>query len=309
VRRRSLISRIDWGRTLAASLLLALLEGVAFAAAWWYVTPAELGWLVVHTRPAGIEISVDGMSRGLTPFAVSLRPGRHTIELRQGTATRVIPVEISAGVQTEQTITWGKAFKSGQARITSTPDGAKVIVDGKSYGNTPVTVSELSAGKHTVTVEASAGSVTSSLIIEPGETTELDVPVYSGWVSLLSPVELEIFERGRLIGTSEADKIMLAPGKYKLELKSESLGYHGFETVEVRPGATTAVSVLPTAVVTVDGPKGAELFVDGERVGELPIAKLQAPIGTREFVFKHPEQGERRQVVVVTMTTPVTVKY
>lgn len=307
--RRSLISRINWGRTLAASLVLALLEGVAFAAAWWYVTPTELGWLVVHTRPAGIEISIDGMSRGQTPFAVSLRPGRHTIELRQGTATRVIPVEISAGVQTEQRVTWGKAFKTGQARITSTPDGAHVLVDGKSHGRTPVTISELSAGKHSVTVEASTGSVTSSLMIEAGETTELDVPVYSGWVSVLSPVELEIFESGRLIGTSEADKIMLAAGTHKLDVKNESLGYKGSQTIEVRPGATTAVSVLPTASVSVEGPAGAELFVDGDRVGVLPIAKLQTAIGTREFLFKHPDEGERRQVVVVTMTAPTAVKY
>ena len=260
------------------------------------------------SRPASRSRST-ACRAGRRPFALSLKPGRHTIELRQGTATRVIPVEISAGVQTEQRITWGKAFKSGQARITSTPEGARVLIDGKSHGKTPVMVSELSAGKHAVTVEASTGSVTSSLIIEPGETTELDVPVYSGWVSVLSPVELEIFERGRLIGTTEAEKIMLAPGRHKLELKNESLGYEGTQSVEVRPGATTAVSVLPKAEVTVEGPKGTELFIDGERVGELPIDKLKTPIGTREFLFKHPEQGERRQVVVVTMTTPVTVKY
>jgi uncharacterized protein YjbI with pentapeptide repeats len=308
-RRQPLLFRIDWGRTLAASLVLALLEGVAFAAAWWYVTPTELGWLVVHTRPAGIEISVDGMARGQTPFALSLKPGRHTIELRQGTATRVVPVEISAGVQTEQRITWGKAFKTGQARITSTPDGARVLIDGKSYGRTPLTVSELSAGKHAVTVDTASGSVTSSLIVEAGETTVLDVPVYSGWVSILSPVELEIFESGRLIGTTEAEKIMLAPGRYKLVLKSASLGYEGTQAVEVRPGATTAVSVLPKGEVTIEGPKGTEVFIDGDRVGELPMATLKAPIGTREFVFKHPEQGERHVVVVVTMSAPVAVKY
>jgi hypothetical protein len=92
-------------------------------------------------------------------------------------------------------------------------------------------------------------------------------------------------------------------------LKSASLGYEGTQAVEVRPGATTAVSVLPKGEVTIEGPKGTEVFIDGDRVGELPMATLKAPIGTREFVFKHPEQGERHVVVVVTMSAPVAVKY
>jgi hypothetical protein len=300
---------INWARTLAASLIVALLESVAFAAAWWYVTPSELGWLVIHTRPAGLDLVVDGKHQGHTPFAASLKPGRHTIELRQGTATRVIPVEISAGVQTEQRITWGAAFKTGQARVTSSPDGALITIDGKPHGKTPLLVSELAAGKHAVTVETSAGSVTATLIVEPGETTELEVPVYAGWVSVLAPVELEIFERGRLIGTTEAEKLMLSPGPHKLDLVNESLGYRGTETVDVRPGATTSVSVLPKAEVIVEGPRGVELFIDGDRVGELPVAKLKTVIGTREFVFRTPDQPERRHIVMVTMTAPVTVRY
>ena len=100
--------RVNWARTLAASLLVALLEGVAFATAWWYVTPEQQGWLVVHTKPAGIQIAVDGLVLGKTPFAKALAPGRHTIELRYGTGTRVVPVEISAGVQTEQRLYVGQ---------------------------------------------------------------------------------------------------------------------------------------------------------------------------------------------------------
>ena len=117
---------VNWARTLAASLLVALLEGVAFATAWWYVTPEQQGWLVVHTKPAGIQIAVDGLVLGQTPFAKALAPGRHTIELRYGTGTRVVPVEISAGVQTEQRLSWGNGFTSGQASISSSTAGSRV---------------------------------------------------------------------------------------------------------------------------------------------------------------------------------------
>jgi hypothetical protein len=300
--------RVNWARTLAASLLVALLEGVAFATAWWYVTPEQQGWLVVHTKPAGIQMAIDGMVVGKTPFAQSLPPGRHTIELRYGTGTRVVPVEISAGVQTEQRLTWGNGFTTGQASISSSTAGARVLIDGRLMGKTPLTVSDLLPGKHEVTVEGEKGSVSAMLMIEAGQTTELDVPVYAGWASVLSPVQLDILLDGKLIGSTEIEKLMLKPGKHTLELVNESLGYRGSVEVRVRPGATTSVSVVPKMPVTVDAPEGTELSINGENMGTLPNAALQVPLGTAEFVMRYKDE-ERRQVVPVTMSAPVTVKF
>jgi hypothetical protein len=304
-RRRS---RVNWARTLAASLLVALLEGVAFATAWWYVTPEQQGWLVVHTKPAGIQVSVDGAVLGKTPFAKALAPGRHTIELRYGNGTRVVPVEISAGVQTEQRLTWGNGFTTGQASITSEPAGSKISIDGRVMGKTPLVVSDLLPGKHEVTIEGEKGSVSTMLIVEAGQTTELDVPVYAGWASVLSPVQLDIMLDGKLIGSTEIEKLMLKPGKHTLELVNESLGYRGSVEVRVRPGATTSVSVVPKAPVSVEAPEGTELSINGENMGTLPNATLEVPLGTAEFVMRYKEE-ERRQVVPVTMAVPVVVKY
>jgi hypothetical protein len=304
-RRRS---RVNWARTLAASLLVALLEGVAFATAWWYVTPEQQGWLVVHTKPAGIQVAVDGTLLGQTPFAKALPPGRHTIELRYGTATRVVPVEISAGVQTEQRISWGNGFNSGQASITSTNPGSRVSIDGRHMGKTPLTVSDLLPGKHEVTVEGDTGTVSTMLIVEAGETTELDVPVYAGWVSVLSPVQLEILLDGKLIGSTEIEKLMLKPGRHKLELKNDSLGYKNTIEVRVRPGSTTSVSVVPKAPVTVEAPEGTELSINGENMGTLPNPTLEVPLGTAEFVMRYKDE-ERRTIVPATMLTPIVVKY
>jgi hypothetical protein len=51
----------------------------------------------------------------------------------------------------------------------------------------------------------------------------------------------------------------------------------------------------------------AEVWIDGERVGDTPIGNLQAKIGTREIVFKHPELGERRTTATVTLKEPVRI--
>jgi hypothetical protein len=41
--------------------------------------------------------------------------------------------------------------------------------------------------------------------------------------------------------------------------------------------------------------------MDGQRIGETPIGNLQTAIGTRELVFRHPDLGERRATVSVTL--------
>ena len=67
-------------------------------------------------------------------------------------------------------------------------------------GKTPLTVSDLLPGKHEVTVEGENGTVSTMLMVEAGQTTELDVPVYAGWASVLSPVQLDILLDGKLVG-------------------------------------------------------------------------------------------------------------
>jgi len=300
--------RVNWRRTLAASCVVALLEGVAFGTAYWYVVPTETGSLIVETTPPGIDILVDGRVSGHTPFSGALTPGRHTIELRQGTNSRVLPVEISGGVQTWQRITWSKGLRTGQARVTSTAPNARVTLDGNDLGVTPLTISTLSAGKHMVTVESTSGTVNTPMSVSPGETTELDVPVYPGWVSVLASVELQIFEGERFLGTTESEKLLLVPGRHKLDFVSASLGYRHSQSILVTPGSTAALSiVMPKVAVEIDGQPGTELYVDGDVVGKLPMKDLRLALGTREFVFKLPDGSTRRQVVVLTNKAPMKV--
>jgi hypothetical protein len=51
----------------------------------------------------------------------------------------------------------------------------------------------------------------------------------------------------------------------------------------------------------------AEIFVDGQRVGETPLGNVPAQIGTHEVLFRHPELGEERRSVTVTTGEPVKV--
>ena len=58
-------------------------------------------------------------------------------------------------------------------------------------------------------------------------------------------------------------------------------------------------------VVVLNAAPWAEVWVDGDKVGETPIGSVQVSIGPHEVVFRHPQFGEKRQAVSVTLKAPV----
>jgi serine/threonine-protein kinase len=78
--------------------------------------------------------------------------------------------------------------------------------------------------------------------------------------------------------------------------------------VQVPPGRTATVDLeLPRGVLHVNAAPWAEVWLDGQRVGETPIGNLNVPIGPHELIFRHPQFGEKRHAVSVTLGGPVRV--
>lgn len=192
--------------------------------------------------------------------------------------------------------------------VATEPAGAQVRVDGQVRGAAPLTITDLAPGRHTVVVESGQGSVRRVVRLEAGETASLLLPIYPGWIAVFAPVELQMLERGQSIGTSESGQIMLPPGRHEIELANELLAYRETRAVDVLPGKVAALSIeLPTGVLHVNASPWAEVWIDGQKVGETPLGNLAVPIGTREIVFRHPELGERRHFVTVTLAAPARV--
>jgi hypothetical protein len=121
----------------------------------------------------------------------------------------------------------------------------------------------------------------------------------TGRLALASPVDVDVLENGRLLG-SNTKPITLAPGAHDLELVNTTLGYHSRETVHVKTGQTTSLAVaLPNGRLSLNALPWAEVWIDGKSVGETPLGNVALPIGPHEVVFRHPQLGERRQFAVV----------
>ena len=120
-----------------------------------------------------------------------------------------------------------------------------------------------------------------------------------------APVEVEIYENNRLIGSSQSDRLMMAAGRHEIEIKNEPLGYRVARTIQVPAGKVAPVRVeFPNGTIAINAIPWAEVLIDGEKVGETPIGNLPVRIGPHEVVFRHPDLGEQRHAVTVTMSNP-----
>jgi PEGA domain len=237
------------------------------------------------------------------------------MELRGAGAPRHVPITMTAGAQMSQYIDLPSSTVPavvGQLQVKTEPAGARISVDGVARGISPVTVSDLTPGEHAVLLDSSYGSVKQTVTIEPGITASLTIPLVpteaapvSGWIAVSAPSEVEVFENGRLLGTSASERLVISSGRHELALVNETLGYRATRTVQVSPGKVSPVRIeFPKGTIAVNAIPWAEVWVDGEKIGDTPIGNLQLTVGPHEFLFRHPELGEQRHAATITLTAP-----
>jgi hypothetical protein len=121
------------------------------------------GGVTVTSRPAGAELYINDLKRGVTPCTVeALAPGKYTLKLlRQGYDPAETQVNIIAGATDKRH--FNLVSCTGSVVFNVRPVGVEVFLNGKSLGHTrPVAegskstqdfrVSNLAPGKYTVTM-------------------------------------------------------------------------------------------------------------------------------------------------------------
>lgn len=276
-----------------------------------------VGTLVVNTNPGGVTVVVDGQHRGSTPLSLELPPGDHVLQLVSDGFVRRIPLTIAEGREVVQFVELPATVSAanGQLHVRSEPAGARVLIDGGYRGVTPLTIDGIAPGTHEVKVEDATASVTQQVAIEAGVAASVVVPLtaarnvpVSGWISVSAPVDVQIYEEGRLLGSSRSEQIMVAAGGHELEIVNEALGYRVRRAVQVTAGNTSAIKLdWPRGSLALNALPWAEVWLDGERLGETPIGNMQVPIGVHRVVFRHPELGEEAHDVTVTLNAPARI--
>lgn len=287
----------------AGVALLAAVGGAAMVGKIkWndYAAARRIGTATFASVPSGAQIYVDGQPVGTTPVRVELPVGTHSVELHMKGVKRTESINIVSGQDTGVAVDW-KAKPLGGLLVTSVPVGAKVTVDGRARGVTPLTLRDLSVGTHTVLLESPQGSVRRTVTIADGKTETLSESIYAGWLHVSAPMEVAVAEGTRALQLDSGNRVLLKPGVHEITVQNRPLGFSLSQSVEIEPGATATLDVeTPFSTLTVNGPEGATVLVDGVKAGETPLANYRVQVGTRDVVVVDRSGATYHMAVTVT---------
>lgn len=264
--------RTSWRMLAAIAAVVIVVAGVRFA------------WPSMRSKVSSNLASGRDAVKGRTPPSSSQR-ANGTNGDRAAAATG------NAGVA---------AKGSGRLQVESSPTGAHVLIDGKDRGVTPLTVDGLAIGSHKVVIRGDDGSVQQTVAITSADTVQLSQSIYSGWLHVSAPFEIQISEGRKSITLDDSNQVLLGPGPHDVRFENRALGLREVRHLDIRPGETTAVSIAtPVSHLTVTASEPATVAIDGKEVGETPLTEFAVPVGTRDVTVTSASGVVRRQTMTV----------
>jgi hypothetical protein len=133
----------------------------------------------------------------------------------------------------------------------------------------------------------------------------VSAPVRSGGVRVNSQVEVQLLDGDRVLGSSADGPIVTTAGRHEFELVNSALGYRARQVVTVKPGEVISLNVRrPEGRLSVNAVPWADVWIDGNHIGETPLANLAIGIGQHDVAFRHPTLGEQRRTTIVRFDVP-----
>jgi hypothetical protein len=264
-------------------------------------TPRAFPWklALVAVVVAGIAIL---LGRSYLPGRTAV-PGEAGAQTAQASPTAAQSAAAQPPVN-DSAIPAGK----GRIAVQTQPPGIRVLLDKKPIGETPIQL-DATPGRHVLTFMTSGGEVVHNIRVNAGKVTSLDIPVFSGWLSVVAPFVVDLAENGQSIGSSEENRLMLPPGRHRITMSNREVGYSQAHDVDIEPGGVRSVTINPKGTVSFNASPWAEVWLEGAKLGDTPLAGIQVPLGTREFVFRNPQFGEKRVTATVRGNAPTMVSH
>jgi hypothetical protein len=316
--------KVIWA-VVALLAAIVIIEGIYIAAfrgndarAGTVAAASTVGTIHVQSTPPGATVLLNGQDRGETPATLLLAAGDYQLEIVREGRRQPLPVKVKAGAEAVYQVVLPGTAETGGVSVSSEPAGVPVAIDGTRRGITPLTVSDVPLGEHTVIVFGPSGSIQNKVKVTAGAVASVTVTLSAaakavatggttavGYVSIDAPVEMQLLENGKLVGTSRMDRIILPAGAHEIEAVNETLGYRATQPVTVTADKSTRLRFeVPSVKVSLNATPWADVTIDGTSVGQTPIGNLSLAIGSHEIVYSHPQLGEQRQTIMVTVSGP-----
>lgn len=201
---------------------------------------------------------------------------------------------VSVRTDDDQVFSFEMEKLPGILTISTSPDiPARVLVDQTEVGTTPLTLNEISAGLHDITLLSERYlQVDTEIEIEGKRIAQsLEVPLQPAWadVTMTSvPIGAAIFVDDEERGVTPAT-IEVLQGEHQIQIRQD-----GFKTWQTEINAIAGEPMeLPVArLITADGqititsqPAGANVTVDGRYLGQTPLEVALRPDKSYEVVL------------------------
>ncbi|MFZ5572355.1 MAG: PEGA domain-containing protein [Thermodesulfobacteriota bacterium] len=252
-----------------------------------------IGDIAVDSKPPGAEVYLDDKKLGMTPTTLTdVKEGPHTLMLKKdGFDEWRKEIEIVALKRSEVIAELESLY--GGLEVTSTPEEAEVYLDGKKFGQTPVTLQQVKKGERTIVVKKEGYEDWEQKVkIASGESIKLFAELGEVYGSLLiesRPAEADVYLDGRKQGKTPLTLERVKEGGQEIEITRE--GYLSWkEKVTVKPGATVQIMAdLNAAYGSLNissRPEGATVLINGKNEGKTPLTvsnlksgRLQVEVG------------------------------
>jgi hypothetical protein len=121
-----------------------------------------------------------------------------------------------------------------------------------------------------------------------------------GGLRLSSPIELQVLEGERVLGSSADGPVVATAGRHELDFVNSAFGYRSHQVVDIKSGQIVPMKISPPdGRVSVNAVPWAQVSINGKPVGDTPLGNLPLPVGEHEITFRHPQLGEQTQKVIV----------
>ena len=296
------------------------------------LVPSNGGFILVNTVPSGAVVTLDGVQKLLSPAQFQVTdPFYHNIQVNlQGYQTYTNTTSVNPGEKTTLTVNLVPNSNMGSITLTSTPSGADIYIDNTFSDQTPATISQLSAGVHTLTLKlAGYQTLTKPVTISAMNTITADFPLQqsgatkSGYIAASStPPNAAVYVDGNYEGLTPSNGSLditdITPGQHSVVFRMA--GYIPYSIkIDVGSGRTTIVTGVlnDTPEIETEGnvfietiPSGSDVFIDNQYKGISPVFLSNITIGSHSVLARLTGYSDFTQAVQITSgkTIPVIAR-
>ena len=205
--------------------------------------------LSVHSAPRA-KVFLNGKLIGRTPM-VNRRtpPGRHRLRLVSPRG-RVWKrwVVLRPGVPTRVNHKYPPLVRFAKIKVNATPR-AKVFLDGKYIGKTPLIRGKIRPGRHTIMLKKPGfHPVSRAFVARPGRVTNvvkrLRPKKRMGWLIIKTRPRAKVYLDGKYVGWSPIRRLKTTPGRHQLRFVSRTGRRRKRMTVRVVAGRGTRINTV-----------------------------------------------------------------